>query len=136
MEYEIISFDSTKGSLSVKYTNTGDTEGITQQVEVPIVNGQYLTGDQLADVIKRSAPIGALMRAPQVGVIAPPQFELGVKVAFDPPTVNEQQQINLNARGYLTSTDWLVIREMDVGIPVPDTIKAARQAARDAIVTI
>jgi len=34
---------------------------------------------------------------------------------------------------YLADTDWYVIREMDIGQPVPPEIKANRQAARDAL---
>lgn len=46
----------------------------------------------------------------------------------------EQEQINLQSYAYLASTDWLIIRELDSGIPCPVEVKTARQAARDAIV--
>jgi hypothetical protein len=46
----------------------------------------------------------------------------------------EQEKINAEALVYLASTDWLVIREMDAGIPCPAEIKAERAAARARIV--
>lgn len=46
----------------------------------------------------------------------------------------EQERINKESLNYLTSTDWYIIREMDSGIPCPAEIKAARAAARAAIV--
>jgi hypothetical protein len=46
----------------------------------------------------------------------------------------EQEKTNAEALAYLASTDWLVIREMDAGIPCPAEIKAERAAARARIV--
>lgn len=46
----------------------------------------------------------------------------------------EQQRINLESLKYLQDTDWYIIREVDSGIPCPAEIKAARAAARAAIV--
>ena len=46
----------------------------------------------------------------------------------------EQERINAEALAYLASTDWLVIREIDAGIPCPAEVKAERAAARARIV--
>jgi len=46
----------------------------------------------------------------------------------------EQEKINQEALAYLASTDWLIIRELDAGIPCPTEIKIARQEARQRIV--
>lgn len=46
----------------------------------------------------------------------------------------EQEKINAEALAYLASTDWLIIRELDAGIPCPTEIKIARQEARQRIV--
>jgi hypothetical protein len=46
----------------------------------------------------------------------------------------EQEKTNAEALAYLASTDWLVIREMDAGIPCPAEVKAERAAARARIV--
>jgi hypothetical protein len=46
----------------------------------------------------------------------------------------EQEKINAEALAYLASTDWMVIREMDSGLPCPAEVKSARAAARAKIV--
>ena len=45
-----------------------------------------------------------------------------------------QVQINNEARTYLASTDWMILREADSGILCPVEIKAARAAARLRII--
>lgn len=45
-----------------------------------------------------------------------------------------QQAVNAEALAYLASTDWLIIREVDAGVPCPADIKAERAAARARIV--
>ena len=45
-----------------------------------------------------------------------------------------QKRINLEAKDYLASTDWYIIRELDSGVPTPPEIKTERQLARDRIV--
>lgn len=48
----------------------------------------------------------------------------------------EQAKINQEALEYLAKTDWLIIRAIDAGVPCPEDVKAARQAAREKIVHI
>jgi hypothetical protein len=45
-----------------------------------------------------------------------------------------QAEINKESLAYLSSTDWMIIREVDQGIVCPSDVRAARQAARDRIV--
>jgi len=45
----------------------------------------------------------------------------------------EQDKINTEARDYLASTDWLEIRKMELGIPVPPDVLTRRCGARDSI---
>ena len=47
-----------------------------------------------------------------------------------------QQQTNREARAYLASTDWYVIRQQENGTPIPQDILDARQAARDSIIEV
>ncbi len=44
-----------------------------------------------------------------------------------------QEAINAEALAYLASTDWLVIREVDAGVPCPEDIKQKRAEARARI---
>jgi hypothetical protein len=52
-----------------------------------------------------------------------------------PPTAEQiQAKANADARAYLASTDWYVVRFAETGVAIPDDIATARQEARDAIV--
>jgi hypothetical protein len=46
----------------------------------------------------------------------------------------EQERINQESLEFLASTDWMIIREIDCGIPCPEDVKLQRQAARSKIV--
>ena len=51
--------------------------------------------------------------------------------------VAQERQLKINAESlaYLASTDWYVVRQVEVGVPVTQDILDARQSARDSIVT-
>ena len=48
----------------------------------------------------------------------------------------EAQRIRQQAIQYLQSTDWYVIRQIEVGALIPDNIKAARTKARANIASL
>ena len=45
----------------------------------------------------------------------------------------QQSKTNAEARAYLASTDWYVIRFQEIAVAVPADIASARQAARNSI---
>ena len=45
-----------------------------------------------------------------------------------------QERTNAQSRAYLADTDWYVSRFSETGTPIPDDIKAARQAARGSVI--
>ena len=52
-----------------------------------------------------------------------------------PPTAEElQSQKNAEARAYLASTDWYVVRKAETGTEIPADVLEKRQAARDSVV--
>lgn len=56
---------------------------------------------------------------------------------IDPPTPSPEQlqaARNSQARAYLANTDWYVVRFTETGTPIPDDIRAAREAARASVV--
>lgn len=51
-----------------------------------------------------------------------------------PPTPEElQEKTNAEARTYLASTDWYVVRFAETGVAIPDDIMTARKAARESV---
>ena len=56
-------------------------------------------------------------------------------IKLDPAKIAAAQQAKTNAeaRAYLASTDWYVIRFQETAVAIPADIASARQAARDLI---
>ena len=48
-------------------------------------------------------------------------------------SIDPQIEINANARYYLASTDWYVIRNQETGEEIPADVLEKRQQARDAV---
>lgn len=53
-----------------------------------------------------------------------------------PTAVELQAQTNAEARAYLASTDWYVVRLSETGVSIPAEISAARQSARESIIEV
>ena len=65
--------------------------------------------------------------------------EDGYPFLTDPAPLTEeelQQQANAEARAYLASTDWYVIRLQETGQAIPEEILEARSQARSRVVDI
>jgi hypothetical protein len=79
----------------------------------------------------------AVPMIPEVPAVTQKQVKLRAEYSVQIEDISqqlEQERINAEALAFLLSTDWLVIRELDAGIPCPAEVKAARQAAREKIV--
>jgi hypothetical protein len=61
MDYRIISADATIGQIQVTYSNSG-TDIATYAIDVPIVEGAFLTGDALVAEIQSRAPVWLVER--------------------------------------------------------------------------
>ena len=67
MDYRIIAADATIGQIQVMYSNAGE-DIAAYAIDVPVVNGAFLTGDALAAEIQRRAPVWLLERKTEVAV--------------------------------------------------------------------
>ena len=79
----------------------------------------------------------AVPMIPEVPAVTQKQVKLRAEYSVQIEDISqqlEQERINAEALAFLLSTDWLIIRELDSGIPCPTEVKAARQAAREKIV--
>ena len=74
------------------------------------------------------------IQTPKDGLIEMTPEEVEAHLNPAPTPEQRQQQTNAQARAYLTSTDWYVIRQQENGTPIPQEILDARQAARDSVV--
>lgn len=64
MDYKITAADAALGQIEVTYLNNGETVA-AYAIDVPIVDGRYITGDVLAAEIVRRAPVWLLERKNQ-----------------------------------------------------------------------
>ncbi len=112
----------------IKYDNAVAIEATwVDENEIPVKVTAY-SGDQMdlfrADVAQYGGNIDdyeALMAEVEAEFVPEPQP--------DP-----QIAINEEARAYLNSTDWYVVRFAETGVTIPQEILDARQAARYSIV--
>lgn len=66
----------------------------------------------------------------ETGVILPAEYTIEIE---DITEQVEQEKANSEALKYLAETDWLMIRELEIGKPMPLEIKEKRQQARDKV---
>ena len=104
-------------------------------------NGFYsreIHGDNMpTDVVEITAEQhAALINGQSAGKIIAADAA-GRPVLQDPPPLTpeqEQKRINSEARAYLASTDWYVIRLQETGAPIPAEILDERAAVRARVV--
>ena len=60
---------------------------------------------------------------------------LSIEAEVPNPPEPTQADINAEARSYLASTDWELLRELDGGQPMDAATKSARATARTKVVT-
>jgi hypothetical protein len=65
MDYRIISADATIGQIQVTYSSNS-VDIATYAIDVPVINGAFLTGDALVEEIQRRAPEWLLERKTEV----------------------------------------------------------------------
>lgn len=69
MKHRIISTNSDNGTIVVEYLTDDDQSLSKQSMDVPIVNGNYLTGPLLEHEIAKLAPFDLERRALQVSKV-------------------------------------------------------------------
>jgi hypothetical protein len=65
MDYEIISFENETGQIQVSYLDNGQKIA-TYAIDVPIVDGMFITGESLENEIQLRAPLWLQERKEQV----------------------------------------------------------------------
>jgi hypothetical protein len=94
MDYRIISADATIGQIQVTYSNAG-TDIATYAIDVPVVDGAFLTGDALVAEIQTRAPVWLLER--KTAVAAATGFDQ-INALVQAPTT---QTATLQSQGFV-----------------------------------
>ena len=69
MDYKIIAVDTAIGQLTVTFLNSAGAEVSTCAVDVPIVDGSFITGDALEQEIQQRAPVWFLERTDAISTV-------------------------------------------------------------------
>ena len=115
-------------------------EPILIQPEIPAVPAIPAVMDDAGNIVEAEIPeVPAIPAIYSEAVPAVTHKEVKLRAEYtieitDITAQVEQEKINAEALAYLASTDWMVIREMDSGLPCPADVKIARAAARAKIV--
>jgi hypothetical protein len=91
MDYQIISANSATGQIEVLYKDNGQSVGV-YAIDVPIVNGEFITGQTLHNEIMHRAPLWVSQRDQEVKTaVGFDQIVALVQPLVIDQTVSEQQ---------------------------------------------
>lgn len=97
MDYQIIRATREIGQIEVAYKHNGKVVGI-YAIDVPVENGEFITGEPLEALIQHSAPVWiaeretAVAQAQNFGVIEAAVVPLAAQDLPTPPTSQEIEQ--------------------------------------------
>lgn len=63
MQYEIVSFNPATGSSLVRFYTDDFPAGLFYNVDIPLVDGKFISGEELKSHIMAFAPYGQISRA-------------------------------------------------------------------------
>ena len=93
IQYEIIAFHPSTGSVEVKYFCAEFPSGLIYTVDVPVENGQIVTQDKVDQMILAVAPKSMLERMIQLQDAEIPQFLADKVYTYTAPTVNDSADV-------------------------------------------
>lgn len=131
MKYEMLEFNRLRGSLSVKYMHDDDSgKFLIYNIDVPIENGSYISGESLKNYIDMFAPQAQMSRLEEVNtVIIPPELD----ILPDNSTVTVEEQVNVRERRnmLLLDSDWTQLPDAPINVEEKQAWVAYRQELRD-----
>ena len=65
MDYRIVAADAAIGQIQVTYSNNA-VDIATYSIDVPVINGAFIAGEELETAIQQRAPVWLLERVQQV----------------------------------------------------------------------
>ena len=76
--YEILSFNQDAGSVDVKYIAASVPDGLTFTIDVPIVDGNYISENELITIIENHKPVWQVNRYAEVKSVTIPSYLLNM----------------------------------------------------------
>ena len=141
VEYEVLSVNPTTGSLCVKYFSEEIPDGFTFNVDIPLVNDEFVGQEELEKFLKAMTPTSQFDRiaklskgvsnADSIKTIFPNAAVIGDVNNTTQQTVDKAEQARLIRTNLLYASDYVMIPDF----PLTDVERAAwmeyRQSLRD-----
>lgn len=94
MKYEMLAFEKATGSVLVRYWTDEYQQGLFYNVDIPIVDGNYVGMDALHDRIMLMAPYGQIQRIVDTAKLPDPMLPIvTVPVAPTVPTTSAPSEV-------------------------------------------
>jgi hypothetical protein len=89
MQYKIIGFNAANGSALVNFFTAEYPDGLTYNVDIPVENGSYISGDALRSYIMAFAPYGQIARIVELRDNPPNAAGIPTGDIIQPPDVKD-----------------------------------------------
>lgn len=106
IKHEITNFNSSTGSLTVKYYTDDFTQGLEYNIDVPIIDGKFVGKDEIDAMIEFNKPKGQLERIVTTAKIETPDFLK--QYIKEEPTIQATTEVS----GVLDDTSTLAIKNL------------------------
>lgn len=113
------------------------TPAIPAELISEAIPGTPAVMDDAGNIVQEEIPAVPAVYSEEIPAVTVPMVKLRAEYTIEIEDIADkvaQEKANAEALAYLASTDWMVIREIDAGIPCPASVKAERAAARARIV--
>lgn len=91
MQYEIKAFNKQTGSALVRFWTEAYPDGLTYNIDIPVVSGAYLSGGALEDHIQSFAPTGQIARLVELAALDSSGIDALVTPEPPPPAKTPEQ---------------------------------------------
>ena len=103
IKYKIVSFDKVTGTIVVLFYSNEYPSGLVFNIDIPIENGKYISGDALHTYIMTFAPYGQINRILLAQQAPDPEITVE-PIPVDPVQKVEQNKIEASLK--LSETNW------------------------------
>lgn len=129
-EYQIVAFNRDVGQLIIK------VEGFAKfAIDVPVVDGNYISGERLDQHIRGFLPTGEIQRRTQIASGVANADEIAALVVpemeTEEPAKITMQDIRHTRNRLLTYSDWTRLDDAQISQETKDAYAAYRQQLRD-----
>jgi hypothetical protein len=131
IQYEIIRFYPQTGSVEVRYFCDEHQSGLIYNIDIPVVNGQYASKEEIASLIEQMKPSGQLQRLVDLQAAQVPSSLAALSDEAVAPHAMTADGVRGVRNVMLSASDWSQLPDA----PLDEVAKAAwveyRQLLRD-----